>query len=84
MVRVICALALVLLVACPCFGQQPLVGTWKVVSFETEYQGTGAKEPVLGNNPVGYTIFTSDGQVASLITAEGLKAPLPGIRIARS
>lgn len=50
-----------------------LVGTWKVISFETEYQATGAREAILGKNPTGYTIYTPEGRTMSLITAAGLK-----------
>ncbi len=74
MVRVICALALVASVACPCFGQQPLVGTWKVISLESEHQATAARDSIVGKNPIGYTVYTADGRVMTLVTAAGLKA----------
>ena len=67
---------LVLISAHPCFADDitKLVGTWRVISFETEYQTTGERVPVLGQNPKGYVIYTSEGRVTSLITAQGLKA----------
>ena len=76
MLRLICALILVLAIATPSLADDTakLVGTWKVVSFETEYQATGARETILGKNPIGYIIYTADGRVMSLVTAAGLKA----------
>ncbi len=68
--------ALVFVAVGLCFAddQASLVGTWKVISFETEYQTTGVREAVLGKNPTGYTIYTSDGRVIALMTAQGRKA----------
>ena len=60
----------------PCFSQDSakIVGTWKVVSFETEYQATGAREAIMGKNPTGYNIYTPEGRMMTLITAAGRKA----------
>jgi hypothetical protein len=52
-----------------------LAGTWKLVSYEAEYQSGGAKEPVLGMNWDGYVIFTPEGRVFTVMTAEGRKPP---------
>ena len=49
------------------------VGTWKLVSFESESQATGEREPVLGKNPTGYTIFTPERRLMVIITGEGRK-----------
>jgi len=35
-----------------------ILGEWRLVSFEAEIQATGQKEPVMGENPTGYAIFT--------------------------
>jgi Lipocalin-like domain len=35
-----------------------ILGVWKLVSFEAEIQATGQKEPVMGQNPTGFAIFT--------------------------
>ena len=40
MVRLICGLILVLAIATPSMGQQSLVGTYKIVSFIEEMEGT--------------------------------------------
>jgi hypothetical protein len=70
------ALVLLLIVVHPGFADDSakLVGTWKAVSFVTEYQSTGAREDILGKSPTGYTIYTAEGRVLSLITAAGRKA----------
>jgi len=59
----------------PCFADDlaKIVGTWKVVSFETEYQATGAREAIMGKNPAGNSIYTPEGRMMVLITGEGRK-----------
>ena len=62
MLRLICALILVLLIAFPSFGQQSLVGTYKIVSQDLEVEGT-ATQP-LGKAPRGYMVLTPTRLVA--------------------
>jgi hypothetical protein len=50
-----------------------ILGTWKLVSFEAEIQTTGQKEPVMGQNPTGYAIFTPEGRAFFMLTGEGRK-----------
>jgi len=50
-----------------------ILGTWKLVSFEAEVQTTGQKEPVMGQNPTGYAIFTPEGRAFFMLTGEGRK-----------
>ena len=59
----------------PLFAQdRPQVhGVWRLVSYEIEIQATGQKEPVMGNNPTGYVIFTPEGRVWFVLTGEGRK-----------
>jgi len=52
-----------------------LVGVWKLVSWEREVQATGARLSIMGKNPPGYLIFTSEGRMMQIVTAEGRKAP---------
>jgi hypothetical protein len=52
-----------------------ILGIWKLVSFEAEIQATGQKEPVMGQNPTGYVIFTPEGRAFFILTGEGRKAP---------
>jgi hypothetical protein len=53
----------------------PILGIWRLVSFEREYQATGEREDTRGKNPTGYIIFTPEGRMAVVITNEGRKAP---------
>jgi len=52
-----------------------LIGIWKLVSWESEIQATGERVPVMGKNPTGYVIFTQEGRMMAVLTAEGRKAP---------
>lgn len=51
-----------------------LVGNWRLVSFEREYQTTGEREYPMGKTPTGYILFHPAGSMAVVITAEGRKA----------
>ena len=70
MIRFICALVLVLLIASPSLGQQSLVGTYKLVSQVVEVGGTPT-EP-LGKAPHGYLVLTPTRAVY-FFTAENRK-----------
>jgi len=61
----------------PCFADDSakILGIWKLVSFESESQATGEREPTLGKNPTGYAIFIPEGRVWFVLTGEGRKAP---------
>jgi hypothetical protein len=50
-----------------------ILGVWKLVSFEAEIQTTGQKEPVMGQNPTGYAIFTPEGRAFFMLTGERRK-----------
>src|SRR4030042_4165510 len=52
-----------------------ILGIWKLISFESEFQATGEREPTLGKNPTGYLIFTPEGRMMVVIEGEGRKAP---------
>jgi len=70
MLRLICALILVLLIATPSLGQQSLVGTYKLVSHIPEVDGK-PYEPV-GKAPLGYLVLTPTHFIY-FITAENRK-----------
>ena len=63
--------------ASPCFAADPVpvVGTWKLVSFEREYQASSDREYPMGKVPAGYIMFLPEGRMAVVITGEGRKAP---------
>ncbi len=45
-----------------------LIGTWKLVAFDVEYQDSGAREPYFGAAPPsGYLILTPEGRMMALI-----------------
>jgi lipocalin-like protein len=52
----------------------PLLGTWRLASFEMEIQGGTDRAYPMGKAPAGYLSFLSDGRMAVVITAEGRKA----------
>ena len=53
----------------------PLVGLWRLVSFQREYQATGEREYPMGNSPTGYILFLPEGRMWVEITGEGRTAP---------
>jgi hypothetical protein len=71
------ALALVLLLVQPCIAGDlaPIVGIWKLVSFEREYQAGGEREYPMGKAPTGYILFLPEGRMTVVITGEGRNAP---------
>jgi len=71
------ALVLVCLVAQPGFSGDltPVVGVWKLVSFEREYQAGGEREYPMGKAPTGFILFLPEGRMTVVITGEGRTAP---------
>jgi hypothetical protein len=61
----------------PSFADDPakILGIWRLVSFQAEYQATGERENTRGKNPTGYIIFTPEGRMMVVLTDEGRKAP---------
>lgn len=52
-----------------------IVGVWRLVSFETEFQATGEREHTRGKNPTGFLIFTADGRMMAVLTNEARSVP---------
>ena len=52
-----------------------IIGVWKLVSYETEWQVTGKRESYMGKNPAGYVIYTPERRMMVIITDEGREAP---------
>lgn len=53
----------------------PIVGIWRLVSFEREYQAGDEREYPMGKAPSGYILFLPEGRMAVIITGEGRTAP---------
>ncbi len=53
----------------------PLVGMWRLLTFQLEYQATGEREYPMGMAPTGYLLFLPEGRMSVVITGEGRKAP---------
>lgn len=47
-----------------------LQGTWRLVSFETEFQDSTPPTRPFGAQPNGVVVFTPDGRVMALVTAQ--------------
>ena len=56
-------------------GRATIVGSWRVVSYDIEFQNSGERRPLLGGQPHGYLIFTPQGRVMSYLEAEGRTVP---------
>jgi hypothetical protein len=53
----------------------PLIGVWKVLSYQNEFQDGSPRRAMYGEHPSGYIIFTSEGRMMAVIEGEGRKAP---------
>lgn len=53
----------------------PLIGVWKLLSYQTEIQDGGERRAMFGERPTGYIIFTGEGRMMAVIEAEGRTAP---------
>jgi hypothetical protein len=69
--------ALFLIGIAPSFGadRTPIEGTWRLVSFEREYEAASEREYPMGKSPTGYILFLPQGRMAVVITGDGRKAP---------
>jgi hypothetical protein len=50
-----------------------LIGTWKILSFENEFQDGSPRRAVYGQNPTGYIILTAEGRMMAIFEGEGRK-----------
>ncbi|NYZ63241.1 lipocalin-like domain-containing protein [Luteimonas deserti] len=48
-----------------------VVGTWRLVAYDVEIAGSGERFPPMGERPSGYVIFSAQGRVWFMLTAEG-------------
>ena len=75
MFRILAVMFVLCLLGQPSFGDDShkVLGTWRLISYETEVQATGEKEPAMGQNPTGYVVFNAEGRVFLVLTGESRK-----------
>ena len=75
MYRLLSLAVVLLLSACatPLDQGKALLGAWKLITHDTEFQDGSAPRKLFGNNPPGYLIFTSEGRMMAVLEAEGRK-----------
>ena len=54
---------------------QGLIGLWKLISYELEFQDTGDRQTPFGAHPNGYGVITREGRTIAVLTAEGRPIP---------
>jgi lipocalin-like protein len=52
-----------------------IVGSWRVLTYELEFQDGGERVLPLGDRPNGYLVFGADGRMMAYLEAGGRKAP---------
>lgn len=50
-----------------------LIGTWKLVSFDIEFQDGSPRRALFGQTPKGFVIFTAEGRMVTIVESEGRK-----------
>ena len=66
--------ALFLAICSPVFAQEPnpLIGNWKLVSFQTIVDNE-ASQDLYGSQPKGFLILTREGRMMGIVTADNRK-----------
>jgi hypothetical protein len=52
-----------------------IVGSWRVITYELEFQDGGERKLPLGTSPRGYLVFGQDNRMMAYLEASGRKAP---------
>ena len=52
-----------------------IVGSWRILSYELEFQDGSERRLTLGAHPNGYLVFGPDGRMMAYLEADGRKAP---------
>lgn len=55
--------------------RSPLIGVWKLLSFQSEFQDGRPTRAMYGEHPSGYIILTKEGRMMAVIEGENRKAP---------
>jgi len=65
------AIALLLSTTALRADDNPLIGTWELISYFRETSDTGERYNQLGEHPNGYLSYSNDGRMSAIITADG-------------
>ena len=52
-----------------------IVGSWRILSYELEFQDSRDRRLTLGAHPNGYLIFGADGRMMAYLEGDGRKTP---------
>ena len=52
-----------------------LLGIWRLVALDVEFQDTGERQATFGEKPNGYIIFTPEGRMMAYLEAENRTPP---------
>ena len=53
--------------------REKLIGTWKVVSYDNEFQDGSPRRAAYGQNPTGFLLLTGEGRMMAIVAGEGRK-----------
>jgi hypothetical protein len=53
--------------------RERLIGTWKVVSYDNEFQDGSPRRAAYGQHPTGFIILTAEGRMMAIVAGEGRK-----------
>jgi hypothetical protein len=59
-------------------SESSILGTWKLLSLDIEFQASGDRQQPYGPNPDGYLILTPEGRMMAVVAAKGRK---PGLKV---
>jgi hypothetical protein len=57
----------------------PLLGTWRLESYTTEYTDTGARVESFGAHPSGYLSYGTDCRMYGIVVKEGREPPAAAV-----
>lgn len=52
-----------------------IVGSWRILSYELEFQDSRDRRLTLGAHPNGYLVFGADGRMMAYLEGDGRKTP---------
>jgi hypothetical protein len=55
--------------------RSPLVGTWRMLTWQREFADTGERIDALGADPVGFVSYSDDGRVHAIVVKRDRRVP---------